>query len=141
MADPIPLPPTTVSVSWDSALEFTCQAGKHEIGIDGTTYTAPSPMQLLATALAGCMAIDLVHIIQKSRRRLTALEARFTGERAPEHPKRFVRITLEFALATDATAEQVERALQLSRETYCSVWNSMRADTELTVSYTIEQPQ
>jgi len=134
-------PSTTVSVSWDSALEFTCQAGKHEIGIDGTTYTAPSPMQLLATALAGCMAIDLVHIIQKSRRKLTALEARFTGERAPDHPKRFTRITVQFALTTDATAEQVERALQLSRDTYCSVWNSMRPDTEMHVSYTIDEPE
>jgi len=139
MADAVP--PTTVSMSWDSALEFTCQAGKHEIGIDGTTYTAPSPMQLLATALAGCMAIDLVHIIQNSRRRLTSLEARFVGERAPDPPKRFRRITLEFALTTDATPEQVERALQLSRDTYCSVWASMKPDTEMEVSYTIEQPE
>jgi putative redox protein len=139
MADQVPS--TTVSVSWDSALEFTCQAGKHEIGIDGTTYTAPSPMQLLGAAVAGCMAIDLVHIIQKTRRKLTALEARFTGERGAENPKCFRKMSLDFALTTDASPEQVERALQLSRDTYCSVWNTIKPDIELSVSYTIQAPE
>lgn len=136
-----PIPPMTASLTWDSALEFTCQAGKHEIGIDGRTYTAPSPMQLLAVSMAGCMAIDVVHIIQKARRELTALEVRFHGERATDNPKRFVRVALKFVITTDASVEQVERALQLSRETYCSVWNSMRQDIDLDVSYTIEQPE
>jgi putative redox protein len=133
------VPPMTVSLVWDGALEFTCQAGKHEFGIDGRTYTAPSPMQLLAMSLAGCMAIDIVHIIQKSRRQLTGLEVRFHGERAPEDPKRFVRIGLQIAISTDATSEQVERALQLSRDTYCSVWNSMRQDIPLDLTYTIDR--
>ena len=38
-------------------------AGRHEIGVDGATYAAASPMQLLALAIAGCMAVDLVHIL------------------------------------------------------------------------------
>lgn len=134
------VPQTIVNVSWDSALEFTCTAGKHEFGIDGSSYSAPSPVQMFAASIATCMAIDLVHILRKSRCDLRALEARFTGERAGEDPKRFVRIALSFALTTTATSDQVERAIQLSREKYCSVWNSVRPDTELDISYTIEQP-
>jgi len=138
MAEPIP--PITVTASWDSALEFTCQAGKHEVGIDGATYSAPSPMQLFAVAISGCMAVDIVHIIQKSRRKVTALEARFIGERATDNPRRFVRIGLKFAITTDAEPGQVERAIDLSRETYCSVWASMREDIPLDVTFVIDPP-
>ena len=56
----MPKPQMSVSLSWDHALEFGGEAGKHEFGIDGASYTAPSPMQLLAVSLAGCMAIDVV---------------------------------------------------------------------------------
>ena len=133
-----PNPPLTVTLSWDSGLEFTAQAGKHELALDGSQHAAPSPMQMLALSVAGCMAVDLVHIIQRSRRTLTGLEARFTGERSAEEPKRFLSIHLQFALTTDAAADQVERAIQLSREKYCSVWHSMRPDIDLKVDYTIE---
>ncbi len=134
-------PPMTVSLSWDHALEFTGEAGKHEVGMDGASYTAPSPMQLLAMALAGCMAIDVVHILTRGHHTITALKATFTGERAPEDPRRFVKIDLRFSISTSASAEQVERALELSRNKYCSVWNSLRQDIELTVGYELEREQ
>jgi putative redox protein len=135
---PDAVPAMNVTLTWDTGLEFTGQAGKHEIGIDGTQHAAVSPMQMLALAVSGCMAIDLVHIITRHHKTLTGLEARFTGERGQEDPKCFRRIHLHFVLNTDATPEQVDRAIQLSRGKYCSVWTSMRQDIELTVDYTIE---
>jgi putative redox protein len=130
-----------LSLSWDHALEFTGEAGKHEVGIDGASYTAPSPMQMLALSLAGCMAIDVVHILTRGRHTISSLSASFTGERAPEEPHRFVRIDLRFSIATSAAAEQVQRALDLSRNKYCSVWNSLRQDIEFNVSYDLNQEQ
>jgi putative redox protein len=128
-------PPLTVTLAWDHALEFTGEAGKHEVGMDGASYSAPSPMQLLALSLAGCMAIDVVHILTRGHHALTGLSTTFVAERAPEEPHRFTRIELRFAVATSATAEQVQRALDLSRDKYCSVWNSLRQDIEFTVSF------
>lgn len=133
--DQMSKPPMTVTLEWDHALEFTAEAGKHEVGMDGASYTAPSPMQMLALSLAGCMAIDVVHILTKGRHTIAALSATFTGERTPEEPHRFVKIDLRFALSTSAPPDQVERALDLSRNIYCSVWNSLRQDIEFTVSY------
>jgi putative redox protein len=132
------VPDMHATLEWDSALEFTGLVGKHEVGLDGASYTAPSPMQLLALSLAGCMAIDVVHILTRGRHALTSLEARFTGERAQQDPKRFVRIVLEFVLTTPAPAEAIERALQLSREKYCSVWNTFREDIVLELKYTVD---
>lgn len=128
-------PPLTISLTWDHALEFTGDAGKHEVGMDGASYTAPSPMQLLALSLAGCMAIDVVHILTKGRHAIRSLSTTFTGERSPDEPHRFMKIELRFALTTSASAEQVQRALDLSRTKYCSVWNSLRQDIEFTVGY------
>ncbi len=128
-------PPLTISLTWDHALEFTGEAGKHEVGMDGASYTAPSPMQFLALSLAGCMAIDVVHILTKGRHTITSLTTAFTGERAPDEPHRFVKIDLKFAISSTASAEQVQRALDLSRTKYCSVWNSLREDIEFTTSF------
>ena len=132
-------PPMNVSLTWDHALEFTGQAGKHEVGIDGASYTAPSPMQFLAMSLAGCMAIDVVHILTRGRHTISSLSTTFTGERSPEEPHRFIKIDLRFSIATSAPAEQVQRALDLSRSKYCSVWNSFRQDIEFNVSYELNQ--
>jgi len=131
-------PPMTVSLTWDGSLEFTGRAGKHQIGLDGATASAASPMQCLALSLAGCMAIDVVHILTRGRHTLTSLSAAFTGERAADEPKRFTRIGLHFTLATSAAHAVVERAIQLSREKYCSVWGSLRQDIELAVTFDIQ---
>jgi putative redox protein len=134
-------PPLNISLTWDHALEFTAQAGRHEVGIDGASYTAPSPMQMLAMSLAGCMAIDIVHILTRGRHTISSLSTTFTGERAPEEPHRFLKIDLRFSIATSASADQVQRALDLSRNKYCSVWNSLRQDIDFTVSFELGQEQ
>ena len=128
-------PPMTVSLAWDGNLEFTGQAGKHEVGIDGASYTASSPMQLLALSVAGCMSVDIVHILTRGRHKVVSLEATCTGERAAEAPKCFRAITLHFVIGTDAAPTAIERAIQLSRGKYCSVWNSLRQDITLTTGF------
>jgi len=44
---------------------------------------------------------------------------------------------LSFAIETTAPREQIDRAIALSREKYCSVWHSLRQDIELTTSVVI----
>jgi putative redox protein len=125
------------SMEWDGEQQFTGFVGKHEVPFDGSAEAAPSPMQMLALSLAGCMAIDLVHILTRGRHPVTSLKTSFLGERSAEEPKRFKRISLDFELAGQMEAEHVERALDLSRQKYCSVWGSLRPDIELIVSFTI----
>ncbi len=134
---PDAMPPMTVALTWDGELQFTGQAGRHEVTVDGSTYTAPSPMQMLALSLAGCMAIDLVHILQKGRYTLSSLRAQFSGQRAPESPKRFTHVELHFLITTSAPEAPVPRAIDLSREKYCSVWQSLRQDIEFAVTFAV----
>ncbi len=105
--------------------------------LDWDGREAFSPVQALGMALAGCMASDVVTILQKGRLSPRALRAVLTGERAPAEPRRFVAIDLRFEVVGDIPADRVERAIALSRETYCSVWHSMRQDIALTTSFEV----
>jgi putative redox protein len=125
-------PPTVVELVWDGRLTFTARAGGHEWVLDGRTEEGPSPVMALAAALAGCMAIDIVHILTKGRSTIRAFRTELTGRRADSEPRRFLSIDLRFAIDTTASADQIERAVALSREKYCSVWHSLRQDIELT---------
>ncbi len=94
-------------------------------------------MQALAFALAGCMAMDVVHVLAKGRSDLRGLRTDLTAERSPENPHRFTAVTLHFTVTGNVPEDKVERAIALSREKYCSVWHSMRQDIDLTVTYEI----
>ncbi len=89
-------------------------------------------------ALAGCMSIDLADIILKGRHPLTALEARLVGERADDPPRRFTRFTLHFIVGGSVPAQAVERAIQLSRDKYCSVWHSLRDDIVMETTFEVD---
>ena len=85
-------------------------------------------MQVLAEALAGCMAIDVVSILTKGRHPVKGLQVSFSGERAPHPPRRSPSVTLTFHATGEVPPAAVERAIELSRQTYCSVWHSLRQD-------------
>jgi putative redox protein len=94
-------------------------------------------VQALAFGLAGCMAIDVAVVIRRGRFDMKALRVRLVAERAPSDPRRLVKVDMHFTVAGAIPPDRVERALALSRETYCSVWHSLRPDIELTTSFEV----
>ena len=135
MSDAVAKPPTTLELVWEHDLVFGGRSGDVQMSLDSASLAGPSPMQALAFALAGCMSMDVVHVLTKGRHDLRGLRADFAGQRAPDEPRRFTAITLHYTVTGDVPADKVERAIHLSREKYCSVWHSMRQDIELTVTY------
>jgi putative redox protein len=131
------MPPLTAELVWTDSLRFGATSGPNAIVVDGDGAAGPSPMQLAAFALAGCMAADVVSILQKGRQPLTRLHAALVAERAEQPPRRFVRITLHFHVSGAVADEAVQRAIALSHDTYCSVWHSMRQDIEFVTSFEI----
>ena len=130
-------PPTTAELIWSEGLRFAATAGKTAIVVDGDGVAGPSPVQLAAIGIAACMGADVVSILEKGRQPLTGLRVSFSADRAAAPPRRFTRITLHFHVAGAATPAAVERAIAMSRDTYCSVWHSMRPDIELVTSFDI----
>jgi putative redox protein len=126
---------TRVELEWEGGLRFRGRAGERELRLDGDSVAAVSPVESLALSLAGCMGSDVVHILVKGRAELKGLTARIIAERAPEDPRRLVKVDLRFAVRGAVPADKVERAITLSREKYCSVWHSLRPDIAFTTSY------
>jgi putative redox protein len=130
-------PPMTASLTWAGDLRFAATAGSVSLTIDSKGAEGPSPVQALALGLAGCMAVDVVDILKKGRHALTGLDATLSGERAEQPPRRFVRIALHYVVHGGVPEAAVARAIQLSRETYCSVWHSMRQDIDFVTTFEI----
>jgi len=130
-------PPTTVTLVWEHDLVFAGESGQTHMALDSAAVAGPSPMQALAFALTGCMAMDVVHVLTKGRHELRGLRADLSGKRAGTDPHRFTAITLRFTITGNVPHERIERAIQLSRDKYCSVWHSMRQDIDLEVDFTV----
>jgi putative redox protein len=127
-------PPMSLALVWTDGLAFRVETPDARTLItDGDDRAGLSPVELLAAATAACMGVDLVHILGKGRQSLAGLRVSFTGERAQTDPHRFTAIRLEFTIAGAVGQAQVDRAVQLSRDKYCSVWNSLRQDITLDV--------
>ena len=129
-----PKPPTVVELIWEHDLVFSGRSGDVPMTLDSASAAGPSPMQALGFALAGCMAMDVAHVLIKGRHPLRALRAQLVADRSPEDPHRFVSVTLHITTEGDVPPEVVDRAIGLSREKYCSVWHSMRQDIAFVVT-------
>jgi putative redox protein len=130
-------PPVVAELLWSAGLKFAATSGPHAIVLDGDSAAGPSPMQLAAFGLAGCMAADIVSILQKGRHPLTGLRASLTGTRNDTPPRSFTAITLHFHVSGAVPPTAVERAIELSRDKYCSVWHSFRRDIDFMTSFDV----
>lgn len=129
--------PMTATLNWTDALQFSGSVGSQTTVLDGDGNAGLSPVQALALATAGCMAMDVVDIIRKGRHPIVGLDVTFTGERAETPPRRFTRIQLHFRVRGTVPSDAITRAIGLSREKYCSVSNSLRSDIAFDTSFEV----
>jgi putative redox protein len=109
--------------------------GGPEIVLDSDGKAGPSPTQVLLLSLAGCMGVDVRMILEKSRVPLEALDVLIEADRVEEPPRRFhaIRLTYRLRGPQEADRPKVDRAVELSREKYCSVLHTLRPDLELDI--------
>ncbi len=133
-----PKPPTIVDLAWLGDLKFTATSGDATITLDSAGAAGPSPVQTLGFALAGCMAMDVAHILTRSRHVFHSLRVHLVADRAADDPHRILRVAIKFGIEGAVPADAAERAVALSRDKYCSVWHSMRQDIALETSVEID---
>ena len=99
------------------------------------------PMQLLLVALAGCTGEDIVSILQKKRLVLSNMQVRVRGKRANEYPKIWTDIHITYLVWGEAIPPRdVEQAIQLSEDKYCSVRLMLGKAARITSEYHLLQP-
>ena len=132
-------------VSWHSDNTFVGTSGSgHSVVFDGNkeNSTAPSPMEMVLMAAGACSSVDVVSILKKSRQQVLDCEVQLSAERADTVPKVFTSIHLHFVVTGISLSEkQVERAVQLSADKYCSVSIMLSGSVKVTHSFSVKAAQ
>lgn len=104
---------------------------------DGEGYTS---LELFLVSLATCSGTSIAVLLRKMRRDVSGLKIDVKGDRRGEHPTYFEKIFLEFTLKSrDAEASELEKAIKLSEESICPIWNMIKNNVEISYKYTIER--
>ena len=114
----------TASVKWIEGTEFDAATGSgHKFLIEGGgPNRGPSPMELVLVGLAGCTGMDVVDILKKKRLDVKGLEVRVEGTRAETSPMVYTCIDVVYIVhGKNIPGSDVEQAIKLSEEKYCSV--------------------
>ena len=114
-------------VQWLDGRAFVGESGSgHAVVMDGAPEAGGRnigvrPMEMLLLGLGGCTAFDVVMILERMREKVTGLDIALEGERATEDPKVFTHVKLIYKVTgRNLKPQNVERAVNLSAEKYCS---------------------
>ncbi|MFO1281042.1 MAG: OsmC family protein [Burkholderiales bacterium] len=114
-------------IKWNEGMSFVGETGSgHALVIDaapdaGGRNLGARPMELVLAGAAACSAFDVVLILKKARQPIADCAVEASAERADDPPRVFTRIRLEFVVAgRGLDPRQVERAVSMSRDKYCS---------------------
>lgn len=127
-----------VFLNWDAEEAFVFQDK------DGFQFPMKpkgvSASDLLPLALIGCSSHDVVEILRKQKQNLTALRVSAESEQDDDPPWTFRKIHMRYqAVGKGLDAEKVGKAILLSEEKYCSVYNTLKDAVEITHEFEVTE--
>jgi putative redox protein len=133
-----------VRIKWIEDVAFLGESETgHAVVMDGAPENGGRnigmrPMEMLLIGMGGCTSFDVVTILKKARQAVVDCVAEVSAERADEIPKVFTKIHVHFVVTgKDLNEKQVERAVSLSAEKYCSASIMLSKSVEMTHGYEI----
>jgi putative redox protein len=127
------------TIRWLDGVSFVVETGSgHAIVADGAPEAGgrnlgPRPMELVLAGAAACTAFDVVWILKKARQPVADCVVEVAADRAAVEPKIFTAIRLLYRVAgRGLDPRQVERAVKLSKEKYCSATIMLGRTAEIT---------
>lgn len=129
----------TVQYAGDEFFIGTTPSGHAQtIDTNGDRKAAPTPMEMLLVSVAGCTAADVISILHKKRQDVTEYRVDIEGERAEEHPRKYVRFHINHIVHGRGVSEKaVADAIKLSEEKYCSVAATVQPTAKITTTFQI----
>ncbi len=131
-------------IKWNDIVSFQGETENgHTVLMDGAPEVGGRnlglrPMEMVLMGAGGCTASDVVMILKKSRQDIIDCMVEIEAERATEDPKVFIRIHYHFILTgKNLKTQQVERAINLSAEKYCSASIMLGKTAEITHDFEI----
>ena len=118
----------------------TSGTGHHLLIDDPAGNTGAKPIELVAIALGGCTAFDVINVLRKKRQQVTAYEVKVEAEQAPDPPQVFTTVHIHHVVTGIGVSPQaVEDAIRLSEEKYCSVGAMVQKSAELHTTFAVVQ--
>lgn len=125
-------------------MSFIGETGSgHAVVMDGAPEAGgrnlgPRPMEMLLAGTGGCTAFDVVLILKKGRHQVSGCEVSLQAERAETDPKIFTRIHFHYRITgKQLKPEAVARAIELSKDKYCSASIILGQTAEITHDFEI----
>lgn len=125
-------------------MTFVGETGSgHAVVIDsaediGGRNVGARPMEMVLLGLGSCTAIDVMLILRKARQAVSDCMVEIEAERAETIPKVFTKIHVHFVITGRALSEkQVQRAVSLSAEKYCSVSRMLEKTASITHGFEV----
>ena len=107
----------------------TSGTGHHFLIDDAAGNTGAKPIELVAIALAGCTAFDVISILRKKRQQVTGYEVKVEADQTPDPPQVFTQVRIHHIVSgVEVSAQALEDAIRLSEEKYCSVGAMVKAE-------------
>jgi putative redox protein len=135
------------TVRWsgnDAGMSFVAETGSgHAVMMDGAPEAggrnlAPRPMEMMLAGAGGCTAFDVVLILKKGRQAVSGCEVTLKAERAETDPKIFTHIHFHYRVkGKQLKPETVARAIELSKDKYCSASIILGKTAEITHDFEI----
>jgi putative redox protein len=135
--------PARVQITWAGEQRYdTGRPGGPVARIDGTAQSGQGPVDMLLSALASCVAMDITEILKKRKTPVDALSAEVVGRRADSTPRRLVHVRINWRIdGANIDKENAERAVELSTTKYCSVHDSLAHDIAIEWAITLNGKQ
>jgi len=133
-------------IKWVEQVSFLGETESgHAVLMDGPAdgggrNLGPRPMEMVLLGTGGCTTYDVIHILKKGRQKVTDCVVEIQADRATEDPKVFTKIHFHFVVTgKDLKTEQVDRAIKLSAEKYCSASIMLGKSADITHDFEVIQ--
>ena len=132
-------------IKWVEQVSFLGETESgHAVLMDGPPEgggrnLGPRPMEMVLIGTGGCTTYDVIHILKKARQQVTDCVVEINADRAAEDPKVFTKIHFHFIVkGKELKPEQVEKAIKLSAEKYCSASIMLGKVADITHDFEIQ---
>ena len=132
-----------ISTDWKGEMTYEAETVGGKLTLDATPdengkAKGMTPKYLMLVALAGCTSMDVTSLLEKMRAQVDDFKVDVEGELTEEHPKYYNKVkTVYKFIGEDLQKDKIEKAVKLSVDRYCGVYEMFRqfAEVEYEIMY------
>ncbi len=119
---------------------FTASNGQVDVAVCGSEKLVNDPVgfrptELVLAGLGGCMSIDVLSILEKSKQKVEDFDVNVSATRREEVPGLFKEIVMTITVTGDVKKNKLEQAIKLSEERYCTVFKIVEKTAKIKTMY------